>query len=98
MPYRLAARAEADLYEIWSYIEAESGSREIADRLVDSITGLFLTLAANPQMGRPRLDLRQGLRSFAARSYVVFYRVEDSIVVVMRVLHGRRDMQSLLGE
>jgi len=40
MVHRLAARAYADLDEIWTYIVGESGSEAIADRLIDSITKL----------------------------------------------------------
>jgi plasmid stabilization system protein ParE len=45
MPHRLASEAEADLDEIWLYTAKESGSVEIADRLIDSITERFLLLA-----------------------------------------------------
>jgi plasmid stabilization system protein ParE len=64
---RIAPEVELELAEIWRYVAQESGAIEIADRLIDSITGHFLLLARNPYMGRARDgDLRPGLRSLPA--------------------------------
>jgi plasmid stabilization system protein ParE len=45
MPHRLAPEVETELDDIWRYIAAESGSVEIADRVIDSITDRFFLLA-----------------------------------------------------
>jgi toxin ParE1/3/4 len=42
-------------------------------------------------MGRPRDDLRQGLRSFVTGRYVVFYRISPDGIEILRALHGSRD-------
>jgi len=42
MAHRVARPAANDLDEIWYYVAKESGSVEIADRLIDSITNRFL--------------------------------------------------------
>jgi plasmid stabilization system protein ParE len=39
---------------IWYYVAKESGSIEIADRLIDSITERFYLLASHPHIGRHR--------------------------------------------
>lgn len=41
---RLAPQAEAELDDIWLYIARESDSIEIANRVVESITDLFLAV------------------------------------------------------
>jgi toxin ParE1/3/4 len=65
MAHRLAPEAETDLDGIWWYLARDSGSLDIADRVLDSITDRFLVLAAHPHIGRSRAeDLRPGLRSF----------------------------------
>jgi plasmid stabilization system protein ParE len=65
MAHRIAPEAEAELNDIWYYMAKESGSIEIADRVIDSVTDRFFLLARFPQMGRRRdEDLRPGLRSF----------------------------------
>jgi toxin ParE1/3/4 len=44
-------------------------------------------------MGRARDDLAPGLRSLVVQSkYLIFYRVLDKKVQVMRILHGARDI------
>jgi len=63
--FRLSPEAEAELDDIWLYVARESGSIEIGNRLIDSITERFWLLAQHPRIGRPRDDLRPGLRSFA---------------------------------
>jgi hypothetical protein len=45
MAHRVAPQAEAELDDIWYYVAKESGSIEIADRLIDSITERFYLLA-----------------------------------------------------
>lgn len=96
--HRLAPQAETELDDIWLYVARESGSAEIADRLLDSIIEHFLLLARNPYLGRRRdNDLRPGLRSFSVGEYVILYRVEsDKAVLILRVIHGRRDLPALL--
>jgi len=54
MAHRVAQRAEADLDDIWLYAAKESSSIEIANRLIDTITDRFFTLARFPYMGRSR--------------------------------------------
>jgi hypothetical protein len=41
MAHRVAPEAEAELDNIWDYVAKESGSTEIADRLIDSIAERF---------------------------------------------------------
>ena len=60
MAHRLAARAQTDLDEIWYYTAKESGSIEIANRLIDSITDRFFMLAGFPFIGRSRDDRGRG--------------------------------------
>jgi toxin ParE1/3/4 len=93
---QIANAVKAELDEIWSYVASESGSLEIADRVVDSITSTFLQLSRHPHLGRRRDDLREGLRSVTAGSYVVIYRVQRKNVRILHVIHGRRDIGPLI--
>jgi toxin ParE1/3/4 len=96
MAYRLTQDAEADLDEIWSHITRESGDPETAQHLVEAIANRFDALSAHPRMGRARSDLRQGLRSHPVGNYLIFYRIVAADVLILRVLHGRRDIGALL--
>jgi toxin ParE1/3/4 len=98
MGHRRTPQADSDLDDIWYYVVLNSGSAEIADRLVDSIVDRFFLLANYPNIGRARdEDLRPGLRSFPAGRYIIVYRMEDADVLILRVLRGSRNMETLFG-
>jgi toxin ParE1/3/4 len=98
MAHRLTAQAEADLDQIWSYIVKESGNIEIARRQIASITGRFYLLANHPHLGRARdIDLGPGRRSYPIDRYVIIYRIENEYVLILRVVHGSRNIEALFG-
>ena len=98
MAHRIAPGAAADLDNIWLYI-ARDGTIEIANKLIDSITDHFFLLARYPHLGRARdEDFGAGSRTLAVGEYVVVYCVEAADVLILRVVHGRRDLESLFGE
>jgi toxin ParE1/3/4 len=99
MALRIAAEVEAELDDIWSYVATESGNADVAERLITSITDHFFMLSKHPQLGRRRdHDLRPGLRSLAVGGYVVIYRIEGRDAIILHVLHGRRDLKTLLNQ
>jgi toxin ParE1/3/4 len=99
MAHRVSQRAEADLADIWYYIAKESGSIEIANRLIDSISNRFFLLATHPHLGRSREDdFGIGSRGFSFGEYVILYCVEEEDVLILRVAHGRRDIEALFGD
>ena len=86
--------AEADLAEIWEYIARDSP--ENADRFVYRIFQICQeSLASSPNMGRPREELALRLRSLIFEDYIIFYRPIENGVEIVRVLHGRRDIEEL---
>jgi toxin ParE1/3/4 len=97
MPHRLAPRAETDLDDVWLYVARES-SIETANHLIDTITDRFLILARFPYLGRSREeDFGPGCRSLAVGDYVIVYCIENQDVLVLRVLHARRQLKALFG-
>jgi len=98
MAHFRSPKADSDLDDIWDYIATNSGSFDIADRLIDSITQRFSLIATHPNIGRARdEDLRAGLRSFPAGEYVIVYRIVEEGVRILRVLRGSRDIEALFG-
>jgi toxin ParE1/3/4 len=96
MGHRRTPQADSDLDDIWYYVASKSGSLDIADRFIDSITDRFFLLASHPNIGRARdEDLRPGLRSFPVGEYLIIYRVQDDDVLILRVLRGSRDIAAL---
>jgi plasmid stabilization system protein ParE len=79
MALRIAVEVEAELDEIWSYIAAESGDADIAERLINSITDRFFMLSKHSQLGRRRdHDLRPGLRSLSVGGTSLFIALRDA--------------------
>ena|SRR5450631_890579 len=87
-------RAELDLDEIWLYIAADSPAA--ADTLLDTIGARCHLRASQPLSGRLRLDLGMDLRSFIVKAYVIFYRPLPDGIEIIRVLHGARDVGTIL--
>ncbi len=84
-----AARAEADLIEIWSHIAQDDPSA--ADRQLDRIDAACEMLATNPDGGPRREDLAPGLRFYPVGNYLIFYMPTEEGITLVRVLHGARD-------
>jgi toxin ParE1/3/4 len=94
MGFRLLPEAEAELDGIWLYVARESGSADVASRVIDAITDRFWLLAKNPHIGRRRdHDLRPGLRSFSVGEYLIIYRIEDADATILHVIRGSRDIE-----
>lgn len=87
-----STRARIDLLEIWTYL-AEQASAEVADAQLRRIQAASDSLPSGPFQGRARSELKLGLRSVVVDPYVVFYRVTETTVEIVRVLHGRRDFR-----
>ena len=97
MAHRRTLQADSDLDDIWYYVASKSGSLDIADRFVYSITDRFFLLASHPNIGRARDgDLRPGLRNFPVGDYVIIYRIQDEDIVILRVVRGSRNIEALL--
>jgi toxin ParE1/3/4 len=91
--HRVSHSAREDLDRIWDYIAQDDP--QAADRFVRLIVSKFVMLASMPQMGCPREELACGLRSFPVGNYIIFYRVMEGGVEIVRVLHGARDLPPL---
>lgn len=84
-------RAEEDLIEIWRYI---ADSETAADRFLERFANAARKLAAHPGAGRPRPELADGPRSFVVGNYVLFYMVDGSQLVIVRVLSRYLDIDT----
>ena len=82
--------AERDLAEISTFIGFERKSPKAACRFIDEIEEKFEFYARFPELGESRQALGDHVRWFPFRKkYVVVYRVLESGIDILRVLHGR---------
>jgi toxin ParE1/3/4 len=89
----LSEIAQSDLTDIWAFVAQDDASA--AERLINRIREKCQMLATTPKVGRQRPELDPSIRGFPVGNYVVFYRERAAGIEVARVLHGRRDIQSL---
>jgi toxin ParE1/3/4 len=91
---RLGLEAEADLNTISGYV-AEANPRA-AQTLVEKFDRRFSLLERLPNAGRARPEYGTDIRSLTVHPYVILYRVEPDAVVVIRIVHGARDIEAML--
>lgn len=91
---RVSVQAKQDLRDLWRGIAEFSGLTK-ADRQLVQIEKKFQLLTQFPRSGPSREELRPGLRSYPAGNFVIFYRVGETYVEIVRVLNGHRDIEAL---
>lgn len=98
--YALTPEAEDDLLEIWQYIALDNP--EAANRVEDAIHAACAFLAESPHAGRPRPAITQLPVHFWTVSrfpnHVIVYRAEFRPLQIVRVLHGQRDLGTILNQ
>ncbi|MBN1492297.1 MAG: type II toxin-antitoxin system RelE/ParE family toxin [Phycisphaerae bacterium] len=93
----LSDPAAQDLDEIVSYVLEQSGLQR-AQYVADHLYEAFQKLAEAPGLGHKREDLTcLPVLFWGAWSYLVIYKPETKPLEVVRVLHGARDVEALLG-
>lgn len=95
MSVRFASSAEADLLDLWLVIAENNPTA--ADKVLDTIYGTAMLIGTQPEMGRARPELADGLRSFSTKMpYIIFYLPDSDGIIVIRVLHHARDIDAQL--
>jgi toxin ParE1/3/4 len=94
--YRLTPEARFDLFAIWEYIARDNVSA--ADRVARRLERAFQLLAAFPKKGHKRADVHTSdpVLFWPAGSYVIVYQPEPGPIVIVRIVHGARDLNALL--
>jgi toxin ParE1/3/4 len=94
MKYQISRRANADIEGICNRIAENNASA--ADQLDKQFHQAIRMLARLPRLGHRRSDVRDDRYLFwAVGSYIIAYRIEGKVLVVVRVLHGARDFRKL---
>lgn len=91
-----------DLIELATYIAVDN--IDASDHFLASAEATFNQLAKMPKIGKlcqfshPNLtDIRQhAIKDF--RRYLIFHRLTNSGIEVLRVIHGARDFEAILEE
>ena len=87
--------AEADLLTIWRW-GASHFSPETADAHLRDIHRAASNLTEFPEVGVARDQLVAGIRSIVVYPTVIFYRIADAAIEIVRVVDGRRNLAAFL--
>jgi len=94
MAFRLTRAAVADLDDIWNYSNATWGPAR-AEAYASGIFECFARAVDAPETGQDRSAFVPGARTLRAGRHLVFYRRVGSDVVILRVVHERRNWAAL---
>ncbi|TIP53395.1 MAG: type II toxin-antitoxin system RelE/ParE family toxin [Mesorhizobium sp.] len=92
MRYRLLPQALIDLELIGDTIAEHNPNAAI--RLVDSLERRWDLLTLHPFSGAAREDIAPGIRHLVVGEYLTLYRVGEDAVEILRVVHGRRNIEA----
>jgi len=91
---RLSLHAREDLLEVGAYL-LKSESVESASRMLERIHTKARSLEHSALIWRERGELFPHARVVLAHPYAIVYRIDDRIVNIVRIVHGRRDLEAL---
>jgi toxin ParE1/3/4 len=92
---KLTERAVQDLREISIYTKKEWGAEQ-ERRYRQQLELELQKLSLNANLGRSREEVGYGIRSFKVASHIAFYVQGDYGITVLRLLHPRRDIASMI--
>jgi plasmid stabilization system protein ParE len=97
-------QACADLNGVWETIampddrfgSANTDPLAAAGGFVDQFEQACQLLTLHPEMGSPRHELQDGIRSLLFQRYVLFYRTRGNCVEIMRIIRAAREVDAVV--
>ncbi|NER00715.1 MAG: type II toxin-antitoxin system RelE/ParE family toxin [Cyanothece sp. SIO2G6] len=93
---KITAPACQDLNDIAEYFLERSV--DAGDRFVTSFNQKCKHLSQFPHIGKRYEQLKAGIRGIGLMGYIIFYRVTDDTVEILRVVRGDRNLPKLIGD
>ena len=91
--YIIAPLAIKDLEEITDYLAKNNVTT--ADKFLDKFQKKCRYLVQFPQIGRSYKAIRPYLRGLPLNGHIIFYRLGQNKIEIMRVVKGNRDLEAL---
>lgn len=93
----LSPEAKQDIRDILMFTERRWDKNQ-RSRYKAKLDQTLRDLIRFPARGRSRDDVSPGLRGLPVEAHVIYYRVDEQAINVVRILHGAMDVADLLGE
>ncbi|MGY3437789.1 MULTISPECIES: type II toxin-antitoxin system RelE/ParE family toxin [unclassified Marinovum] len=94
LPLVITSTALAELEAIWQY-SAQTWGFAHADRYLSDLNKSFALLCDMPEIAPIRTEFTNPTRVYRAAEHLMFYRVEDEALRILRVVHARQNWQRL---
>lgn len=92
--YVLTEKAIDDLNNIWFYT-LEEWSEEQADRYYHMLLSTCQNIADNPESGKNYDGVLPDLFGLRVSRHIIFYRrLNNQLIEITRILHGRMDLKA----
>lgn len=88
--YVLRPLAKRDIAKIWDYSCEKWGATQ-AETYLRQIQATFDILVLNPRLGRTCDHIRTGYFKHTAGSHVIFHKIANADIEVVRILHEQMD-------
>ena len=96
---KVSALAARDLKNIFEYISNKLDNPAAAVKLIEDFAEVFEMLRLFPKSG-PNINnvfiKDQSLRKIVVKKYIVFYRLEEKEIKIVRIIHGMTNYQASL--
>lgn len=97
---KIIFRQEAinDLTDIWDYTFHEWSENQ-ANKYYDTIKLACKEIGENPKIAKPYIEINKHLLGLKTEKHIIFYHlISDDEIEVIRILHERMDLKSILNE
>lgn len=95
MTYKTTRQADEDISNLFVDGALNFGFDQ-AEAYEAGLFRVFDLLAGNPRLARERRELRPPVRLHPYGSHMIVYAIDGEHILIVRVLHGRQDWESLL--
>jgi toxin ParE1/3/4 len=93
--YRISEAASSDLDGIWKFT-FHKWSKEQADRYYSLIMNEIEFISDNITSGKPMNHVKKGYFASYVKSHMILFKRNEEIVEVIRILHLRMDIESII--
>ncbi|WP_414545562.1 type II toxin-antitoxin system RelE/ParE family toxin [Nostoc sp. CCY0012] len=96
MEYLISKEASQDLDEILDYFLVRNINA--GERFIREFNKKCQNIAQFPNLGRSYIKFDPRLRGIPLDGYIIFYRLFEGRVVIVRVVSGYRDLESIFAD
>jgi toxin ParE1/3/4 len=94
MQLEITRRAREDMFKIQTTGIAQFGVLQ-TDKFFDGLTTLFMLIAHSPFIAPERTEFSKPIRLHPYKNLIIAYRIDENVVKVLRVVHGRQDLKRI---